>query len=60
MARTDLLRSHAEDCIALARQTTNDEVRARWIQMAQWWLQKAEDLERAVVEDSGRGIKNNV
>jgi len=40
------LRQNAERCFAMARQAVNAEARARWLEMAQFWLQKAESRER--------------
>jgi len=39
------LRQNAQRCIEMARQAVNAEARARWLEMAQFWLQRAESRE---------------
>jgi Holliday junction resolvase-like predicted endonuclease len=40
------LRDNAQCCFEMARQAVNAEARARWLEMAQFWLHKAERQER--------------
>jgi hypothetical protein len=45
MTQAELYRGYAEACFRVARTSTDDAERARWIGMAQQWLQWAQDEE---------------
>jgi len=45
MSQADLYRSYAEACFLAAQATTDTAERAKWIGMAQHWLQWAQDEE---------------
>ena len=40
--KSDRYRSYAEICFRLAQGATNEEERARWLEMAQHWVEWAE------------------
>ena len=39
-------RRHAESCIQLARQAVTSSDKTRWLEMAQYWFGKSEELRR--------------
>jgi hypothetical protein len=43
MSQVELYRSYAEACVRAAQNTANEAERARWIGIAQHWLQWAEE-----------------
>jgi hypothetical protein len=45
MSRADLYRGYAEACFRIAQSAADGAERARWIGMAQQWLQWAQDEE---------------
>ena len=45
MTQAELYRAYAETCFRVAKISTDDTERARWINMAQHWLQWAQDEE---------------
>ena len=50
MSQAELYRSYAGACVRAAQHATNDAERARWIGMAQHWVQWAEQ------EEAGRDL----
>jgi hypothetical protein len=50
-ALADTYRSYAEACFRIAQTTTDDAERARWIAMAQHWLQWAQEAEANMKEN---------
>lgn len=46
MSRSSAFRQNAENCVKLALSLFQADQRARWLEMAQFWLQRAEDTER--------------
>ena len=45
MTQPELYRAYAEACFRVAKTSTDEAERARWISMAQHWLQWAQDEE---------------
>jgi hypothetical protein len=46
MSRAEDSRRHAAHCVELARNARNEADRRRWLDMAQFWLQRANEAER--------------
>ena len=45
MTQADVYRAYAEACFRVARNSADEAERARWIGMAQHWLQWAQEVE---------------
>ena len=43
---SDSAKCHAESCLQLARQSLTSSDKARWLEMAQYWFGKSEQLRR--------------
>jgi hypothetical protein len=46
MSQAELYRSYAEACVRAAQNAANEAERARWIGMAQHWLQWAQEADQ--------------
>ena len=57
MSSTTVYRTNAENCLRMARTTRNDQDRPFWLNLAQSWLQLAEQSARgnAELEPEGSG-----
>jgi len=43
-------RRYAEECVAMAQRTADDQDKALWLTLAQSWVRLAEHVERSTVE----------
>ena len=50
-AQADLYREYAKECLRIAQIATDETERARWVAMAQHWLQWADELRRGLPTD---------
>jgi hypothetical protein len=57
MTQAELYRAYAEACFRVAKTAAEESERARWLGMAQHWLQWAQDEDAKAAHDPSSGSK---